>query len=148
MGGLIMLTKCKKCGKEYELPKEHKTSDYQCDCGGTLRKVPPKPDYFINKKEGGKNLGKLINCPICKHELSSNAVTCQNCGNFTGKKIEDQTWVLIALLLPAIGMLAGLCFGIKEREGWRGIIAFSVVGIIFHLVLWYILFGALLSVNF
>ena len=32
----MVIAKCEKCGKEYQLASNEKLSDFQCDCGGEL----------------------------------------------------------------------------------------------------------------
>jgi len=166
-----MLARCKECGKEYELDRGENPSDYQCECGGKLNynenttvdsakkvyskftnKIKSEVDYISenNKKMEAaykkklRDQNRLIKCPLCNHDLSSNAVVCLNCGNHTKRKVEDQAWILIALVLPFIGFLAGTYFGVKERKGWMGIIVFSVIGVIFYIVLVYVTIGTLL----
>lgn len=123
-----MLAKCKECGKEYDLKKGEKASDFQCECGGKLRVVPSKPNYVKKEK---KLDGKLTNCPICKHELSSNATTCQNCGNPTGRNV-DPIWMVIAIIVPLAGIIAGSYFGVKDRKGGIAVILFSIIGVLIY----------------
>jgi hypothetical protein len=33
---ILVIAKCKECGKEYQLESNEKPSDFQCDCGGEL----------------------------------------------------------------------------------------------------------------
>jgi len=42
-GDFKMLVKCKECDKEYELDKGTDPSNYQCDCGGNLKKIRTDP---------------------------------------------------------------------------------------------------------
>lgn len=123
-----MLAKCKECGKEYDLKKGERVSDFQCECGGKLRVIPPKPDYDITKK---KKEVKLSKCPICQHDLSPNAVTCQNCGNPTGRNV-DPIWMVIAIIVPLAGIIAGSYFGVKDRKGGMAVILFSVIGVLVY----------------
>ena len=123
-----MLARCKECGKEYNIGSDESVADFQCTCGGKLRSVKPIPSYVKKEKE---NTTKLISCPVCKHELSSNAVTCHNCGNPTGKNV-DSMWVVIGLLVPLAGLLGVTYFAAKEMKGGMAIILFSVVGFLFY----------------
>lgn len=42
---MLVIAKCKKCGKEYQLESNEKPSDFQCECGGELssKKIDKKP---------------------------------------------------------------------------------------------------------
>jgi rRNA maturation endonuclease Nob1 len=142
----FMLVRCRECKKEFELPKVYKVSDYQCDCGGNLQKISPTMvNYSVKKMKTDTNLVKLIKCPLCEHDLSNKASTCPHCGNPLNKKVEDQTWMLLALFLPFVGMLAGTLFGVKEREGWKGIILASILGLGLYVFIFYTSVGAILS---
>ena len=43
----MVIVKCEKCGKEYQLESNRTFSDFQCECGGEL-----------SSKEGSENCKK------------------------------------------------------------------------------------------
>ncbi|MDY9922796.1 hypothetical protein [Methanobacterium sp.] len=45
-----MIAKCKECGKEYELKFGQRTSNFQCECGGDLRKLTFRELYKENEE--------------------------------------------------------------------------------------------------
>ncbi len=50
----MVLVKCLKCGKEYELGSNEKLSGFQCECGGELspnKKVTPESIYITKSKK-------------------------------------------------------------------------------------------------
>jgi len=126
----MVTARCTDCKKEYELEKGQKISDFQCECGGKLRRVFPKVAQ-PNKSKKKKEEAKLDKCPLCKHEISSIATTCPNCGHPTKRDV-GIIWILIALLLPFVGVLAGVYFAVKERSGGFAVISFSVLGFLLY----------------
>ena len=77
----MVKVKCKKCGKEYDLKKGDKPSDFQCECGGDL-------DYSmktIAEFRKGRNPPIITDknskfCPSCGAKNPEDADFCCECG--------------------------------------------------------------------
>lgn len=53
----MVIAKCEKCKKEYQLESNEKPSDFQCECGGGLDNV----NELSKPKENETGISKLIN---------------------------------------------------------------------------------------
>ena len=55
----MVIVKCMKCGKEYELKPDNNPSDFQCDCGGNLEfKADIAHEILKSKKTTRKSLSR------------------------------------------------------------------------------------------
>jgi DNA-directed RNA polymerase subunit RPC12/RpoP len=148
-----MNLECSKCGKEYELEPGEKISGFQCDdCGGELRVILPAPvkkgtdqpricpeckseNLPENKfcQECGKPLpeGTLIKCPDCGHAVSMKAKTCPKCGRTIDEGIAS-SWYLLAILIPLLGILAGMYFATKKERGALTVIILGFVAMVIY----------------
>ena len=64
----MILAKCEKCGKEYQLEPKDDPSDFQCECGGEL-KYKDSEEVPINTV-----------CPFCGRENPDGTKYCASCG--------------------------------------------------------------------
>ena len=69
----MVIVKCEKCGKEYELGYGEKLSDFQCECGGELSpneiestplitpktQIKPNIEDNLDKKRENKKIGLI-----------------------------------------------------------------------------------------
>ena len=117
----MVLTKCIKCGKDYELESGEEPANFQCECGGELKPIE-KQDKNIQEMKA-TNI-----CPYCRTENEETSKYCQNCG----KKINNQSankntiqkkpstllivfgylFAILGGFLYGIGLLVGLIIGI------------------------------------
>lgn len=84
-----MAQDCPECGIHH--PVDRST----CDCGHKFSLTPYAASPNLD-------VPSLINCPVCKGPLSSNAPSCPHCGHVTHQT--NPGWLLVRLL----GGIAGL----------------------------------------
>jgi uncharacterized OB-fold protein len=83
MGVFIMvIVKCKNCGKEYEVKTFTKLSNYQCECGGDLRTQSMNEIWKQTHpdKENKKNEWKCIRTNCTNTESGQEGLCCIGCG--------------------------------------------------------------------
>lgn len=117
---ILVIAKCEKCGKEYELESNKKSSDFQCECGGELS----SKDAVIEPLKAPQNK----KCVLCGKELESNYEYCPECGGST-KELKIRTLPIPQLV--AFNVIGGLILFIA-----MGIIAILIV-LIINLIIWY-----------
>lgn len=133
----LVIVKCVKCGKEFQIDDKEELSDFRCPCGGEVSvKVVRRRKGFRQKKR--VNINKLIKCPDCGQEVSSKATECPNCGRPTERGV-DGIWLVIAFIFPFVGILAGTYFAVKERSGAVGVIIVSTLTLGIYCLLGYFL---------
>ncbi len=82
-------------------------------------------------------------CSKCGTKNEDNAVYCQHCGekikfsedvNDENKRI-DSLWLLVAILIPIIGILGGLYYAWKGRKGSWAVVGLGLfVWVVFTLI--------------
>ncbi len=84
-------------------------------------------------------------CKECGSENDNGAKYCQNCGSpliEENKKDDknriDSMWLVVAILLPIVGIFGGLYYAWKGKEG-----AWAVVGL--SIFVWFIFFLLIMS---
>lgn len=127
-----MKVKCDDCGKEYGLEPGENPSDYQCECGGGLKKsednieVQAKPktvikediksrSSFNRQKEKSSTPYEKRFCKECGAENRPDATFCYSCGkSFKGGVSEKKgtTSRMIELVLGILGGVFGLFGGV------------------------------------
>ncbi len=93
----MVIVKCEKCGKEYELSNDDKISDFKCECGGKLSLK--KKDQISGTKLEEFGLNQLF--------------------EYQEKSSRIELFVRIFYAIPVIiilffyGIITGLCVGIQ-----------------------------------
>lgn len=72
-----MLSKCRECGKEYELEDDENPSDYQCECGGDLVYLENVEGDYDDTVEEEKEIEHT--CPHCGAMVPEDAKICKSC---------------------------------------------------------------------
>jgi len=82
----MVIGKCVKCGKKYQLTSNLFLDKFECECGSNLTQMYKRDNKpKTRKKESSlekadKKNKYLFNCPYCGHKISKKAKSCPNCG--------------------------------------------------------------------